>query len=267
VKYLSGQPFSVNNAGNKKYADGWDAIFGPKDEAEEALSEALADAATVDAVRMDLKKIYDEGLPVVAGALVEMGGFRSEDGKIFEPMGSHIANMRDEEWAQSVTAMLNWFFHGAGKSDIRLDVEEFHRTYEIPVAGTPSVPEKALLDKQLRCIFEEAVELLEAAGGSQTDVCTLKDMFEMALKYREHDKVDLVEVADACGDLDYTVESLRLVLGINGLPIADEIQRSNMSKLDENGKPLKREDGKILKGPNFKEPDIRSQLLAQGWEG
>ena len=43
--------------------------------------------------------------------------------------------------------------------------------------------------------------------------------------------------------------------------IFDEVQRSNMSKLGEDGKPIYREDGKILKGPNFSKPDIKSIIL------
>ncbi len=56
-------------------------------------------------------------------------------------------------------------------------------------------------------------------------------------------------------------------LGINLDEVLAEVQRSNMSKLGEDGKPIYREDGKVLKGPNFFQPDIAGVLRAQGWKG
>ena len=75
-----------------------------------------------------------------------------------------------------------------------------------------------------------------------------------------------MELADALGDLDYVIEGFRLVCGINGEPIADEIQRSNLAKLDADGKPIRRYDGKLLKPPGWTPPDIERELLAQGWQ-
>lgn len=56
-------------------------------------------------------------------------------------------------------------------------------------------------------------------------------------------------------------------LGINLDEVLAEVQRSNMSKLGEDGLPIYREDGKVLKGPNFFQPDIAGVLRAQGWKG
>jgi predicted HAD superfamily Cof-like phosphohydrolase len=55
-------------------------------------------------------------------------------------------------------------------------------------------------------------------------------------------------------------------LGIDLDEILEEVQRSNMSKLGEDGKPIYREDGKVLKGPNFFVPNITAVLEAQGWK-
>jgi len=67
----------------------------------------------------------------------------------------------------------------------------------------------------------------------------------------------LVEIADACCDLVYVVVGTCVSLGIPFDKCFAEVQRSNMSKLGEDGKPIIREeDGKILKGPNFSEPDL-----------
>ena len=75
-------------------------------------------------------------------------------------------------------------------------------------------------------------------------------------------KGDLVEVADALGDMMYILCGTILAHGLQDKieDIFDEIQRSNMSKLGADGKPIYREDGKILKGPNYFKPDIKKQL-------
>ena len=73
---------------------------------------------------------------------------------------------------------------------------------------------------------------------------------------------DLVEVADALGDQLYILCGTILKHGLQHKieEVFDEIQRSNMSKLDTNGKPIFREDGKILKGENYFKPNI-SEIL------
>ena len=73
---------------------------------------------------------------------------------------------------------------------------------------------------------------------------------------------DLVEVADALGDQLYILCGTILKHGLQYKieEVFDEIQRSNMSKLDINGKPIFREDGKILKGKNYFKPNIKEIL-------
>ena len=69
---------------------------------------------------------------------------------------------------------------------------------------------------------------------------------------------DLIEVADALGDMLYILCGTILEHGMQDLiePIFDEIQKSNMSKLGSDGKPILRNDGKILKGPNYFKPNF-----------
>ncbi|TDQ29182.1 nucleoside triphosphate pyrophosphohydrolase family protein [Zeaxanthinibacter enoshimensis] len=76
------------------------------------------------------------------------------------------------------------------------------------------------------------------------------------------EKDDLVEVADALGDMLYILCGTILEHGMQHKieEVFEEIQRSNMSKLGENGKPLYREDGKVLKGPSYFKPDIKAIL-------
>lgn len=69
---------------------------------------------------------------------------------------------------------------------------------------------------------------------------------------------DLVAYVDAVCDLIYVLCGSCVSFGVDLDKCFAEVQRSNMSKLGEDGKPIVREDGKILKGPNFSEPDLRS---------
>jgi predicted HAD superfamily Cof-like phosphohydrolase len=75
-------------------------------------------------------------------------------------------------------------------------------------------------------------------------------------------KGDLVEIADALGDKMYILFGTILKHGLQHkiAEVFDEIHRSNMSKLDENGKPIYREDGKILKSARYFRPDIKSVI-------
>jgi predicted HAD superfamily Cof-like phosphohydrolase len=76
---------------------------------------------------------------------------------------------------------------------------------------------------------------------------------------------DFVEFIDGLADQVYILFGTALECGVNLQLVLEEVHRSNMSKLDENGKPIIREDGKVLKGPNYFKPDIRRVLIEQGW--
>ncbi len=73
---------------------------------------------------------------------------------------------------------------------------------------------------------------------------------------------DLIEIADALGDMLYILCGTIITHGMQHKieEVFDEIQRSNMSKLDSDGNPIYREDGKVMKGPNYFKPDIKSIL-------
>lgn len=76
---------------------------------------------------------------------------------------------------------------------------------------------------------------------------------------------DIVETADAIGDLLYVVYGAALAFGIDADAVLAEVHRSNMTKLGEDGKPIYREtDGKVLKGPNFELPKIARVLGIEG---
>ncbi|KJJ38263.1 pyrophosphohydrolase domain-containing protein [Aequorivita vladivostokensis] len=115
-------------------------------------------------------------------------------------------------------------------------VSEFHKAFGLEMNETPTADlgiKKNLLRYEL--MREENEEYLEAANNN-----------------------DLVEVADALGDMLYILCGTIIEHGLQHKieEVFNEIQRSNMSKLGENGKPIYREDGKVLKGPNYFKPNI-----------
>ena len=70
-------------------------------------------------------------------------------------------------------------------------------------------------------------------------------------------KKDLIEVADALTDILYVTYGAGHAFGINLDKCFDEVQNSNMSKLDDYGKPIFNQYGKVMKGPNYFKPDLR----------
>ena len=119
-------------------------------------------------------------------------------------------------------------------------VQAFHEAFGLGVLQEPQAnlgDAKNLLRYKL--MREENEEYLEAAAAG-----------------------DLVEVADALGDMLYILCGTILEHGMQYKidEVFAEIQRSNMSKLGADGKPIYREDGKVLKGPNYFKPDIAAIL-------
>ena len=119
-------------------------------------------------------------------------------------------------------------------------VHEFHTAFGLGIKNEPTADlgvAKNLL--RFNLMKEENEEYLEAANAD-----------------------DLVEVADALGDMLYILAGTIIEHGMQYkiAEVFDEIQRSNMSKLGEDGHPIFREDGKVLKGPNYFKPNIGSIL-------
>lgn len=125
------------------------------------------------------------------------------------------------------------------KSKIRA-VKEFHEAFGLGILDNPKANlGKAKNELRFNLMDEENREYLEAAGEG-----------------------DLIEVADALGDMLYILCGTILEHGMQHKieEVFNEIQRSNMSKLGADGKPIYREDGKVLKGPNYFKPNIAKIL-------
>jgi len=106
-------------------------------------------------------------------------------------------------------------------------------------------------------------EEMKADLGTQKNNLRFELMKEENEEYLEAvQNNDLVEIADALGDMLYILCGTILEHGLQHKieAVFDEIQRSNMSKLGEDGKPIYREDGKVMKGPNYFKPDFGAIL-------
>ena len=119
-------------------------------------------------------------------------------------------------------------------------VHEFHTAFGLGIQNSPTA--KLEINRNLlryKLMREENEEYLDAANNK-----------------------DLVEVADALGDMLYILCGTIIEHGMQHTieEVFNEIQKSNMSKLGADGKPIFREDGKVLKGPNYFKPDINSIL-------
>ena len=115
-----------------------------------------------------------------------------------------------------------------------LKVKKFMDTYGQEVKSKAEFPNKNIVKLRLNLIKEELEELQEAIKQE-----------------------DLLEVADALTDILYVTYGAGHSFGINLDACFEEVQRSNMSKLDEDGKPIYNEYGKVMKGPNFSKPNLK----------
>lgn len=143
-------------------------------------------------------------------------------------------------------------------------VSEFHSVYSLPNrvdAHQPATLDFDRLHMRMNLIGEEFTELVTAVYGEEAG----RAISEARAKARDLDDHtrDLVETADALGDLVYVVYGMALEAGIDLPAVLGEIQRSNLSKLLPSGSVVLRTDGKVLKGPDFVEPDI-ARVLGTG---
>ena len=126
------------------------------------------------------------------------------------------------------------------------------------------------MQKQLKAVqlFHETYGL-GVSNELKADLGSLKNELRFNLMKEENEEYleavknnDIVEIADALGDMLYILCGTILEHGLQHKieAVFDEIQRSNMSKLGEDGKPIYREDGKVMKGPNYFKPSFEAIL-------
>ena len=113
-------------------------------------------------------------------------------------------------------------------------VKTFMNTYGQEVKERATFPENKIVQLRIDLIEEELNELKEAVKNN-----------------------DIVEVADALTDILYVTYGAGHSFGIDLDKCFDEVQRSNMSKLGVDGKPIYNESGKVMKGPDYFAPDLK----------
>ena len=114
--------------------------------------------------------------------------------------------------------------------------EQNHETYGLPVEDEQTLYSEKTQKLRINLLAEELDELKEALADN-----------------------DPIETLDALIDLQYVLDGAFLSFGMQNVKQAafEEVHRSNMSKLGEDGKPIRREsDGKVMKGPNYFKPDM-----------
>ncbi len=144
-------------------------------------------------------------------------------------------------------------------------VREFHETFNHPIHTAPFVPDDKTIKLRLALILEEFTELTEACLGdtehAQKTLSTLAHAMDNVKALQADDlNVDLVAVADALTDINYVTYGAGHCFGLDLDACMQEVQRANMSKLGEDGKPIYNEHGKIMKGPRYTPPDIAKVL-------
>ena len=115
-------------------------------------------------------------------------------------------------------------------------VKDFHDTFGLNYNDSPTVDlEKKIIELRFNLMKEENEEYIEAARNN-----------------------DIIEIADALGDMLYILCGTIIEHGMSDIieDVFDEIQKSNMSKLGADGNPIYREDGKVMKGPNYFKPNF-----------
>ena len=137
-------------------------------------------------------------------------------------------------------------------------VRRFHRLYGLPIRTDGPGLERESLHMRMSLIAEEFAELVGAVYGTAARG-EIEAAWGRAAAADDGER-DTVAAADALADLVYVVYGMALETGIDLAAVLAEVQRSNMSKLGADGRPVYRGDGKVLKGPDYFPPDVAGVL-------
>lgn len=154
-----------------------------------------------------------------------------------------------------------------GSRHTLLRVMDFHEAFGHPTRFEPQVPSFEERKLRVNLIVEEVGEFIVASGLMDHVTFKLFDTLERYLKNATEEQFakapapHMVEAADALADIDYVIQGANLVWGFPAEAIGEEVHKSNMSKLGLDGQPIHREDGKVIKGPNYFPPRIEAILF------
>ena len=143
-------------------------------------------------------------------------------------------------------------------------VLQFHHTYSVPIRSfSDPTLDYERMNMRMSLIAEEFAELMGAVYGPRAraiiEAATAEAATAEAVAADEGER-DVIEAADALADLVYVVYGMAIESGMNLDSVLAEVQASNLSKLMPDGSVKLREDGKVLKGPNFFQPNIARGL-------
>lgn len=145
--------------------------------------------------------------------------------------------------------------------------EQFLKAAGHPIPASPAIPDTATIALRLKLLVEEVDELCTAVGFEDLDHYMSKANWGDALEYIQafvaDGRADLVEMVDAFHDITVIAYGGALeTAGSEGAKAtADEVTRSNLAKIVD-GKVLRRDDGKLMKPPNWSPPNIQGALAA-----
>lgn len=131
-------------------------------------------------------------------------------------------------------------------------VRQFHEAFDVPILENPSIPAINRVELRRRLITEEFREVM----------AELDRIVARHHRYSQASQVlnDVARLAKELSDLRYVIWGTDLEFGIPSHEVDVAVHMSNMSKLGADGQPVRRHDGKVIKGPNYYEPDIIAAL-------
>lgn len=135
-------------------------------------------------------------------------------------------------------------------------VQEFMFMAGQAIPLRPTMPDAETRKLRAALILEEALETIEALGFDLLQISSKE------IELRECCEPDLERIADGCADLSVVTIGTLAACGIQDGPLLREVDKSNLSKFEDG---YRRDDGKWMKGPKWKAPDIISVLKQQGY--
>lgn len=160
-----------------------------------------------------------------------------------------------------------------GKSEHYQRVEEFMRRAGQETPDCPMIPSQEIRLLRARLILEEALETAWALGvhvrlndpEQSITIYGIKDLeLTPSESYRAEHQPNFVEIADGCADIMVVTTGTLVACGIADMPLQAEVDRANLDKFGPGG--YKRADGKWIKPPDHRSPDVASVLERQRWK-
>lgn len=219
----------------------------------------------------DLGRWWDSLFPPVKQADVDYIETRTpnaaykKDGKLY--MGVEVKPIKLTDAEQAIVDHLQ---KNIDMDEIYLNPQDslvdFHRKFGLTVNNKPTIPEEKDIELRSNLIAEEFLEFMDASGYYFSQIALKSENdYNSGITHiytKDYDKkVDIIGIADAIADLLYVVYGAAVTYGLDAEMLFNEVHRSNLTKVWEDGTIHRREeDGKILKPPTYSKADIQKCL-------